>query len=63
LLQPIPDFATITKAVVTEGTGGGASGNLIDLNEGLICDTTTVGTIMQNVHRRVVEKLKGMKKS
>ncbi|KAJ3526719.1 hypothetical protein NMY22_g10058 [Coprinellus aureogranulatus] len=60
LLQPIPDFATITKQVV--GEAGSPSKNLVDLNHGLICDTTVVGALMQVVHSKVVERLKGIEK-
>lgn len=62
-LQPIPNFATITKEVVAEGTNTLTRDhpkNLVDLNHGLICDTATVGAIMQNVHRKVVENLKAV---
>lgn len=66
-LQPIPEFAVIMKQVVAEVSNtlerGSSSKNLVDLNHGLICDTTTVGVSMQDVHRRVVENLKAVSKS
>jgi len=60
LLQPIPDFPTITKEAVAEACLEGSVGAKapVDVKVGVICEASAVGVIAQALHSRVVEKLK-----
>lgn len=63
-LQPIPQFATVTKEAVAEAAAGGGEGrNIVDVNVGVICEAAAVGLVAQSLHRRVVERLKAVGKS